>query len=162
MRIDIRAATPADDEAVWAILAPVLRAQETYAMPPELPREQALQWWHSAPHRAFVALVAGEVVGTYYLQPNHLGPGDHVANCGYITAPDHGGRGVARAMCADSLRRAAAAGFRAMQFNLVVSTNARAVRLWHRMGFAVVGTIPAGFRHPDAGYVDAYVMYRLL
>lgn len=160
--IVIRAATRSDDEAVWRLLEPVIRAAETYALPPDLDRDTALEWWFAPPHQPFVAMMGPDVVGTYYLQPNQRGPGEHVANCGYVTDPARAGRGLATAMCRDSLQRAASGGFRAMQFNLVVSTNARAVRLWQELGFAIVGTIPEAFRHPTAGYVDAHVMHRAL
>jgi ribosomal protein S18 acetylase RimI-like enzyme len=72
------------------------------------------------------------------------------------------GRGVGAALCAHSLEEARRSGFRAMQFNFVVSTNTAAVRLWQRHGFDVVGTLPGAFRHPALGPVDGYVMYRTL
>jgi ribosomal protein S18 acetylase RimI-like enzyme len=110
----------------------------------------------------FVAESEGEVVGTYFMRPNQSGGGSHVANCGYMTAPWAVGRGVARAMCAHSLEHAKARGYRAMQFNFVVSTNERAVRLWQDFGFAIVGRLPEAFHHPRLGYVDALVMSRNL
>jgi ribosomal protein S18 acetylase RimI-like enzyme len=160
--IAVRAATPADAAAIWAILEPTLRAGETYTLPQEMTREAALAWWHAPAHEVFVADENGALVGTYFLRANQQGRGAHVANCGYITAPHASGRGVARAMCAHSLERARARGFRAMQFNFVVSTNARAVRLWQDFGFEIVGRLPSAFQHPTAGFVDAFVMYRLL
>ena len=105
---------------------------------------------------------AREVVGSYYLRANNRGGGAHVANCGYIVAPAAMGRGVARAMCAHSLDRARERGFRAMQFNFVISSNERAVRLWQSCGFAIVGRLPGAFEHPRLGFVDALVMYRTL
>ena len=116
----------------------------------------------SASNRAHIAEDASAIVGTYFLQVNQRGGGSHVANCGYITAAHSTGKGVARAMCLDSLDRARAAGFRAIQFNFVVSTNERAVRLWQSLGFAIVGTLPQAFLHPSRGYVDAFVMFRKL
>ena len=118
------------------------------------PRERARE--------TFVAERDGRLVGTYFLRANYAGGGAHVANCGYITAPGATGSGVARAMCAHSLAHARARGFRAMQFNCVVSTNTRAVRLWTELGFAIVGTLPGAFAHPALGDVDAYVMYQRL
>lgn len=151
-----------DSDAIWTILEPVFRAGETYTIPPDISRDAALQYWFRIPHEVFVAEENQQVLGTYFLQPNQEGGGAHVANCGYITAPWAAGRGVARAMCAHSLERARKRGFRAMQFNFVVSTNARAVALWQNLGFEILGRLPGAFLHPTQGYVDAFVMYRSL
>ena len=158
----IRPALEADAGDVWLILEPILRAGETYALPRDWSRAEALGYWFSPGHDVFVAELQNRILGTYYLHANQLGGGAHVANCGYATAADSGGKGVATAMCEHSLTHAADRGFRAMQFNFVVSTNERAVRLWLKLGFDIVGTIPQGFRHPALGYVDAFVMHRTL
>jgi len=158
----IRPITPEDGPALWRILEPVIRAGETYALPRDMSREAALAYWTAPEKSVFVAESEGRLLGTYILRANHPGGGSHVANCGYMTAPDATGRGVARAMCSHSLSEARTRGFRAMQFNFVVSTNHRAVRLWQAMGFAVAGTLPGAFRHPTEGYVDAYVMFQKL
>lgn len=158
--ITVRSAGTADAEAIWAILEPTIRAGETYTLPCNMTREEALAYWHSPGHEVFVAEEAGEVVGTYFLHANQKGGGAHVANCGYMTSVRASGRGVARAMCWHSLDHAKTRGFRAMQFNFVVSTNQRAVRLWQSFGFEIVGRLPGAFLHPSQGYVDAFVMYR--
>ena len=151
-----------DADAIWAILEPVIRAGETYPLPRNMDRERALAYWFSPGHEVFVAEDCGEIVGSYFLQANQRGGGAHVANCGYMTAPSATGHGVARQMCAHSLERARQRGFRAMQFNFVVSSNERAVRLWLKSGFEIVGRLPKAFEHPTVGLVDAYVMYRQL
>jgi len=156
----IRAAAPEDRDAIWAIIVPIIRAGDVYTLPSEMTRDEALAYWFSDGHEVFVAEDGAEVVGTYYLKANQRGGGDHVANCGYATAPAASGRGVARAMCAHSLDRAREQGFRAMQFNFVVSTNERAVRLWQSFGFEIVGRLPGAFRHSERGFVDAFVMFR--
>lgn len=158
----VRSAAPEDQEAVWAILEPVIRSGETYTLPRDMAREEAIVWWFSAGHEVFVAEDEGRVVGTYFLRANQKGGGSHVANCGYITDAAATGRGVARAMCGHSLEHAKQRGFRAMQFNFVVSSNERAVRLWQSFDFETVGRIPKAFLHPVLGYVDALVMYRVL
>jgi L-amino acid N-acyltransferase YncA len=158
----IRAATARDSDAIWKILEPVIRGGDTYTLPSDMKREDALGYWNSPGHEVFVAEENGEILGTYYSRANQKGGGAHVANCGYMTAPWAIGRGVARAMCKHSLQRAKAGGFLSMQFNFVVSSNERAVRLWESMGFEIVGRLPAAFMHPKLGPVDALVMYRHL
>src|SRR5262245_61150198 len=123
---------------------------------------EAIAYWMRPDHETFVAEEDGRLAGTYYLRANQLGGGAHVANCGYVTAPEATGRGVARRMCEHSLQQARDRGFRAMQFNFVVATNERAVRLWHRLGFETVGRLPRAFLHPRHGYTDALVMFRAL
>jgi ribosomal protein S18 acetylase RimI-like enzyme len=157
-----RRAAVTDHDRIWSILEPVIRAGETYTLATDLSREQALAYWFAEGHEVWVAQDAGEILGSYYLRANQKGGGEHVANCGYMTARGSEGKGVARTMCAHSLERASERGFRAMQFNFVVSTNERAVRLWQTLGFEIVGRLPKAFVHPSLGEVDALVMYRLL
>jgi ribosomal protein S18 acetylase RimI-like enzyme len=158
----IRPATDADRAAILAIVAPTLAAGETYAIARDLDDDGVLAYWLGPTHEVFVAEDEGAILGTYYLMANQAGGGAHVANCGYMTAPAAQGKGLARAMCEHSLNRARDRGFRAMQFNHVVSTNVRAVALWQKLGFAIVGTLPQAFNHPVHGYVDSYVMFRAL
>jgi ribosomal protein S18 acetylase RimI-like enzyme len=160
--MQVRPAQPSDDDAIWDIIGPTIRAGETYTLPREMSRADALSYWKASGHEVFVAERDGEVLGTYYLRANQQGGGSHVANCGYMTAPAASGQGVARAMCEHSLAHARARGFLAMQFNFVVGTNERAVALWQRFGFAIVGRLAQAFRHPRLGLVDAVVMYRML
>ena len=160
--LTIRLAGTADADAVWSILEPVIRAGETYTIPRDLSREEALTYWFSSDHEVFLAEDGGQAAGTYFLHPNQRGGGAHVANCGYMTAPAFEGKGVGRAMLEHSLEHARARGFRAMQFNFVVSTNDRAVKTWQAYGFEIVGRLPGAFNHPRLGYVDAFVMFKLL
>lgn len=160
--MQIRPATPADAPALWAILEPVIRAGDTYTFDRAMPRDAALAYWLGPDRTTFVAEEGGEVLGTYYLRANQAGGGAHVCNCGYVTAAPATGRGVARAMAAHSFVAARAVGFRAMQYNFVVSSNERAVRLWRNLGFAEVGRLPGAFVHPTLGEVDALVMFRRL
>lgn len=160
--ITLRPATRADAAAIWSIIGPTIRAGETYALARDLSEADAVDYWLGPDKQTFVAEADGQVLGTYYLRANQPGGGAHVCNCGYMTAAEAAGRGVARAMCAHSLDQARAAGYRAMQFNFVVSTNDRAVRLWESMGFAVLGRLPGAFEHPGQGFVDALVMWREL
>jgi len=160
--MNIRAALPSDADAIWAILEPTIRSGETYTLPSDMSRDEVLAYWTAPGHEVFVAEEEGELLGTYFMRANQRGGGSHVANCGYITAPGAAGRGIGRAMCAHSLGHAQTRGFKAMQFNFVVSTNERAVRLWQSFGFEIVGRLPGAFQHPSLGFVDAFVMYRTL
>lgn len=158
----IRTAAEADQGAVWAMLEPVFRAGDTYSIDPDITRGDALAYWFGPERKVFVAEEDGEALGTYYIVRNQKGGGSHVCNCGYVTAAAARGRGVARAMLAHSLQEAVRSGFRAMQYNFVVSTNTRAVETWRRAGFEVVGRLPGAFLHPADGFVDALVMFRTL
>jgi L-amino acid N-acyltransferase YncA len=160
--ITIRTATAADASAIWSILKPVFRAGETYTIRRDIDEADAIAYWCGRDHETFVAEEEGNILGTYYLRANQAGGGDHVANCGYMTSSQAQGRGIARLMLEHSLVRAQEQGFRAMQFNFVVSTNERAIKTWEAYGFAKVGRLPQSFRHPALGFVDAFVMYKQL
>jgi len=158
----IRRARAEDGSVIWRILEPIIRAGETYALPRDMSEGDAVAYWMGPDRETFVAEEDGRILGTYYLRSNQPGGGAHVANCGYMTATEATGRGIARHMCEDSLHRARERGFKAMQFNFVVATNERAIRLWQDLGFESVGRLPLAFAHPRRGYVDALVMVRAL
>ena len=161
--IVVRVCTVGDWPQVWEILKPIFRQGETYVLPRDIDEEGARVFWLDAPLQTYVALDAnGMIVGSYFIRPNQPGPGAHVCNCGYAVAEVARGAGVATQMCEHSQTEAAALGFRAMQYNFVVSTNEGAVRLWKKLGFEIVGRLPGAFDHPRLGYVDGLVMYKLL
>ncbi len=148
---------------MWRVVEPVFRAGETWPVSPDIGEDEARGFLVDAPSATFVACDdADEILGCYILKPNQLALGAHVANAGYIVAEQARGRGVASAMCRHSQDEARARGFLAMQYNLVVATNAPAVHLWRKEDFEIVGTLPKAFRHRRLGLVDAYVMYKLL
>lgn len=160
--IGIRRAEARDADAIWAIFRAVAEAGDTYVFAADTTREDALAYFFGPGIASFVAEHDGRVVGMYKLIANQRDRGAHVANASFMVASDARGLGVGEAMgrhCLDEARRV---GFAAMQFNFVVSTNDAAVRLWQRLGFAIVGTLPKVFEHATLGRVDAYVMHRLL
>jgi ribosomal protein S18 acetylase RimI-like enzyme len=145
------------------MLQSTFQAGETYTFAPDSTEAEIHRAWIETPSATFVAGdPEGRILGTYFIKPNQPGLGAHVCNCGYVVSPEAQGRGVATAMCEHSQAAAVAMGFRAMQFNCVVSTNEPAVRLWQKQGFAIVGRLPGAFKHPRAGYVDAFVMFKQL
>jgi L-amino acid N-acyltransferase YncA len=160
--VEIRAAKEPDYDAIWNIFHGVVAPGDTYAFDPKIKREEALAYWFRADTRTYIAETDGRVVGTYILKPNQPALGSHIANAAFMVAPTARGLGVGREMGEHCLNEARRLGFRAMQFNFVVSTNASAIRLCQHLGFKIVGTLPAAFRHPKKGYVDVYVMFRSL
>jgi L-amino acid N-acyltransferase YncA len=160
--INIRLAVESDRDAIWTIFRDVIASADTYAFDSQMPRQDALAYWFRSDAHTYVAESDGRVVGTYILRANQLGPGSHVANAAFMVAPNAQGQGIGRAMGEHCLKEAHRLGFRAMQFNFVVSTNESAIRLWQRLGFKIVGTLPDAFRHPERGYVDVHVMFRSL
>lgn len=160
--IVIRRAGDVDFDGIWEIFHAVVEKGDTYMYAPGTTKEEARALWMAPGLATYVALLDGEVVGTYILKPSQPGLGSHVANAGYMVHPGRSGRGIGRALCAHSLDEARGMGFLAMQFNAVVSTNEAAVALWKKMGFGVVGTVPKAFRHKELGLVDIHVMHRFL
>lgn len=164
----IREATADDWPAIWPFLHAIVSAGETYSYPRDLTEEQArATWMQRPPGRTVVAVDEdgegrGTVLGSAKLGPNHQGPASHIANASFMVAPEHGGRGVGRALGEHVLELARADGYRAMQFNAVVETNTRAVALWQSLGFEILATLPEGFEHPVKGFVGLHIMYRRL
>ena len=160
--LTIRRATPADHDAIWQVMHPVISAGDTYVFDPQMPRDEALAYWFQPGSHTFVAEDDGRTVGTYVLKPNQPALGSHVANAAFMVDSAARGLGVGRQMGEHCLAEARRLGFLSMQFNFVVSTNEPAVRLWQLLGFTIVGTLPQAFQHPTLGRVDAYVMFRHL
>jgi L-amino acid N-acyltransferase YncA len=158
----LRPATIADADGIWEIFHAVVVPGDTFVFAPQTSREEALAYWFGAGTHAYVAEREGKVVGSYVLKPNQPGLGAHVANAAYMVSPAARGLGIGRLLGDHSLVEARRLGFRAMQFNAVVSTNEPAVKLWQRLGFRIVGTLPGAFRHAKLGFVDLFVMYREL
>ena len=158
----IRPANEADRDVIWKIFHEVVAAGDTYALDPHMSREDALAYWFATGTHTYVAEADGKINGTYILRPNQSAGGSHVANAAFMVPASARGEGIGRAMAEHCLNEARRRGFRAMQFNFVISTNTTAIRLWQELGFQVVGNLPGAFRDPAKGYVDVYVMYRLL
>src|SRR5437867_12002851 len=161
--MNVRLATEAERDAIWDSLHEVVAAGDTYALDPNISREDALAYWFAPGTHTYIAEEPGiGVAGTYILRPNQSGGGSHVANAAFMVSASVRGQRIGRAMAEHCLSEARRLGFRAMQFNFVISTNTSAIQLWQKLGFKIVGTLPGAFRHPQKGYVDVYVMFRSL
>lgn len=160
--IQIRKAGPEDDNSIWQIIHQVISRGDTYVFSPDSDRNKMLDYWCGSDKHTYVAEWEGRVLGTFILKDNFPDLGSHVANASYMTAPEAGGKGIGRAMAEYSLQEAKKLGYLAMQFNIVVKSNERAVSLWQKLGFEIMGEIPDAFRNVKDGLTDAYIMWRKL
>jgi L-amino acid N-acyltransferase YncA len=159
-RLQIRPTVADDFDATWQIFEAVVAGGDAYVSDPGTPPEDTRAYWLGPGVASHVAIDGESIVGMYRLVANWPGRGSHVANASFMVSPSAQGRGIGRAMGVHCLAEARKAGFMAMQFNFVVSTNTAALALWQQLGFAIVGTLPQAFRHKTLGLVDACVMYR--
>ena len=160
--LNIRPAETRDQDAMWDIFHEVIVDGDTWVFDANTPRSFAMDYWFHPSTRSYVAEGDGRVLGMYLLRPNQPGHGSHIANAGYMVSSKARGLGVGEAMGLHSIEEARHQGFKAIQFNFVVSTNEAAVRLWKKIGFEIVGTLPGAFKHSTLGYVDVFVMFRKL
>ena len=158
--MNIREASVDDFDRIWPIFHEIASAGETYGYRRDTSKDEAFHLWMEYLRKTYVFEEQGEILGTYYIKTNNEGPGSHVCNCGYMVSSAARGKGLATSMCEHSQQIARELGYKAMQFNFVASSNEGAVRLWSKLGFDIVGTLPQAFAHPTQGYVDALVMYK--
>jgi ribosomal protein S18 acetylase RimI-like enzyme len=160
MNFEIRKATESDKNEVWEIIQAVISAGDSYTFAPDSPKEKMLGFWSSEDKQTYVAVLDGEIVGTFFLKANQPDLGSHICNAGYMVSPKARGKNIGRKMAEFSLPEAKRLGFKAMQFNFVVKSNEIAVKLWQKLGFEIIGEIPEAFQHKDLGLTNALIMYR--
>lgn len=151
-----------DFELFWPVFKSVVLAQETYAFDPAIEFESAYNLWCLLPQKTYVIKEKDTILGSYYIKPNAAGPSAHISNCGYMVSPESRGKGIARKLCLHSQQIAVELGFSAMQFNSVVSSNDIAVKLWQKLGYEIIGTIPKAYKHKTLGFVDSFIMHKQL
>ena len=163
MAVKITAAAPTDFDVIWPIFKEIVETGDTYVYAPDISKQAAKKVWFDPKFFTFIAKHDGKVVGAYVIRPNHRDLGNHIANAAYIVAPSARRLGVGRALALHSLAQAKKAGYKAMQFNFVVSTNEAAIRLWKSVGFEIIGTVPEAYRHQRLKKtVPIYIMYKKL
>ena len=151
-----------DFNKIWPIFHEIASTGETYAYPTDISKDEAKKLWMDLPRKTFIVVDNDNVIGTYYIKTNQSGPASHVCNCGYMVSSQARGKGIATMMCQHSQKVALELGYKAMQFNFVASSNTGAIKLWNKLGFKTVGTLPKAFNHPKLSYIDALVMYKWL
>jgi ribosomal protein S18 acetylase RimI-like enzyme len=160
--ITIRKATAADNDQIWEIIQQVIAGGDTYVFDPHSSKEKMLAYWCAPDRHTYVATINNKVVGSFVIRDNQPDLGSHIANGAYMTSPSASGQGIGRTMGAFSIEEAKRLGYKAMQFNIVIKSNERAVRLWQSLGFTIIGEIPEAFNHTQNGLTNAYIMYRKL
>lgn len=160
--IVIRKAKTSDFEAIWKIVKTVIATEDTYVFAADSKKEDLLGYWCGKDKHTYVATINEAVVGTFIIKDNFQDLGSHTANASYMTMPSEGGKGIGKTMGAFSFEEARRLGYKAMQFNIVVKSNERAVRLWKKLGFRIIGEIPEAFNHKQLGLTNAYIMWRKL
>jgi len=161
LNMNIRRADKKNDfDKIWDIFKNVISTGDTYVFDPKTPKDSLEKNWFAYYMDTFVAIENDEILGTYIIKPNQIDLGNHIANCSYMVNPKFQGRGVGKLLCEHSIKFAKEKGFLGIQFNIVVSTNEVAVKLWQRFGFEIIGKTPKGFRHKTLGLVDTYIMYK--
>lgn len=160
--VRIRPAHKTDFEAMLNIFKAVIANEDSYVFAPDTPREDIFEYWFRPSCTSYVAEDRGWILGMYKLFPNQRDLGSHIAGASFMVAPGQQGRGIGKMMGFHCLKEAKNAGFAALQFNYVISSNEASVRLWKKLGFSIIGTIPSGFKHAKLGFVDVYIMYRSL
>jgi len=162
VNIKVRSFAESDADAVWSIIKEVIAGGETYVFNPDSSKEKMLNYWLASEKKVYVALIDDEVVATFTIKPNMPDRASHVANASYMVSPLHGGKGIGEFIGRYSLEEARRLGYTAMQFNIVIKSNERAVNLWKKIGFGIIGEVPNAFKHPRLGMTNAYIMYREL
>jgi len=158
----IRPADTADWPQMFTIFQAIVATGTAYVFAADTASDDARAYLLGPGIASWVSEDEVRIVGTYKLIANRRDRGSHMANASFMVDPQCHGRKIGETLGRHCLREARRAGYLAMQFNYVVSTNTAAVALWRKLGFAIVGTIPKGFRHRELGLVDVHVMHRLL
>ena len=160
--MNIRLATDSDYDVMWGIFQEVIQTGDTYSFAADTPRSDFRQYWSAPAMRTFVAESDHEILGMYYIRPNDIDRGGHIANCAYMIKSIARGKGIGGLLCEHSIQQAEEMKFIGIQFNKVVSTNKAAIKLWEKHGFRIIGTTPNGFDHKEFGLVDTHIMYKAL
>jgi GNAT superfamily N-acetyltransferase len=159
----IRPFVEGDWAQVEAIFREVLAAGETYCGDPAMSEADVRAYWLSDAHTVVAVdeddSGTGNVLGSAHMGPNRPAQGSHVGTASFIVAASARGRGLGRALAEYVVGWHREQGYRGIQFNAVVESNAAAVHLWEDFGFQVIGTVPGAFRRPSGEYVGLHVMY---
>lgn len=158
----IRKVSEHDYHSIWNIIRQVIRTGDAYVFKPNSRKEEMLDYWCGKDKHTYVAVIDEQIAGTFVIKENQPGLGAHVANASFMTLPSYSGKGIGKIMGKHCLEEAKKMGFKFMQFNIVVKSNERAIRLWQKLGFEIIGEVPEAFNHRKLGFVNAYIMWKRL
>lgn len=156
----LEAFSPEHEEALYAIFRDVVDTGCQFPYESNTLEEFHNQFFGQQSRVYVCRSNSNSVVGGFYIKPNYSGISSHIANAAYMVGTDYRGQGIGTLLVKASLLIAKELGFQAMQFNMVLSQNKGAIKLYQKLGFSIVGTIPEGICNPDGSYQDGYIMYR--
>jgi len=160
---EIVTASEADFDSIWPMFHEVVQGGDTYVYAPNITKEDAKKVWFAPNFYTYVLKEKGIVAGAYVIRPNHRDLGSHISNAAYVVDKKYRGRGYGKAMGMHSFIEAVKHGYKAMQFNYVISTNEVAIELWKNIGFQVIGIVPEAHQHQKLNrLVDIYIMHKQL
>lgn len=149
-----------DEKELYAIFQEVVETGSQFPYESSSQEEFQKQFFSPGSHVYVCRSSQGSLIGGFYLKANYSGRSKHIANAAYMIASTHRGCGIGTLLIKASLRLAQNMGFLAMQFNMVLSQNSGAIKLYEKLGFAIIGTIPQAIRNRDGSFQDGHTMYR--
>jgi DNA-binding MarR family transcriptional regulator/L-amino acid N-acyltransferase YncA len=149
-----------DEEGLYQIFKEVVETGTQFLYESSSREEFHLQFFNPEGKVYVCRTFDGEVIGGFYLKPNYSGRSSHIANAGYMVKESYRGKGIGSLLVQASLHLTKSQGFHALQYNMVLSNNTLAIKLYEKLGFSIIGTIPQAVRIRDGSYQDGYLMHR--
>lgn len=146
-------------DEIWPIFQEVVKDADSYPYSPDITKEEAKKLWFSSAAHVYIAYLDSKPVATRYIVPNKPGLSSHIANTGVMIDKKYRGQGLGKSMMEFAIKKAKELGFKAIQVNLVVSTNIASIKICQKYGFKIIGIIPKAFHYKREKYIDAYIMF---
>lgn len=158
MELTVRQFKKEDVKEMTGIWNQVVDEANAFPQEKQFSFEEAEAFFRGQSHTA-VAEADGKIVGFYILHPNNVGRCGHLSNASYAVSRCARGQHIGEQLVRNCMEKAKELGFKVLQFNAVVATNKGAIRLYDRLGFQRLGTVPGGYRLADGSYEDIILFY---